>query len=299
MTESEKFGGLFKRIGDAVHAGAKQFKGKSILKSNFSSVSGDLIVYRILASDNGVDNFRKKDGFLVKDLENVILLQSGSLAGVAGSGVYELKKDAKTPGSEIIWVSKREFIVKWGSPGIYTADNILIGSFGISRLRVVNPRNFIMNVVSHRRKYSDDELRPWIKQTIIGAIKHVMSKYEIAELLRERKSLEMQMRSELGPELSRWGLELLGIEIGGFKVPDEYSDLLSYEMEKRALVRKRELDIERTSTSPLDIRSKIAKYEKMIEKADEKLLEGEISAENHRRIIKKYEDKISSLKSKL
>ena len=85
-------------------------------------------------------------------------------------------------------------------------------------------------------------------------------------------------------------------EMAGFKVPDEYSDLLSYEMEKRALERKKELDIERTSSSELDIRSKIAKYEGMIEKADERMLEGEISAENHRRIVKKYEDKISELK---
>jgi hypothetical protein len=150
MAEVEKFGGLFRRIGDTIHIGTKRFKGKTILSSNFESE--DSLIFRVKSDDR--DRFRKDDGFIVKDLENAVLLQSGSLVGVAGSGIYELDKSAKQPGSEIIWVTKGEFIIKWGTPGIYTADNILVGCYGISRMRVVNPRNFIMNVVSYKRYYS-------------------------------------------------------------------------------------------------------------------------------------------------
>lgn len=295
MAEVEKFGGLFRRIGDAVHIGTKKFKGKSILNSNFGPETESSLISRLKSEE--FDSFRKYDGFIVKDPENAILLQSGSLVGVAGSGIYELDKSAKQPGSEIIWVTKREFIIKWGTPGIYTSDNIMIGCYGISRMRVVNPRNFIMNVVSHKQYYSGDELKNWVKQTIIAAVKHVMSLYTIPELLKERRSLEIQTRSELGPETSRWGLELVGLDIGGFKVPDEYQALLSYEVEKQVLEKQRELSEERKSFD--DIAEKVKKYEQMLEQADEMFLSGKLSEEKYKKLTDKYSEKLAHLRAQM
>jgi membrane protease subunit (stomatin/prohibitin family) len=295
MTEVEKFGGLFRRIGDAVHIGSKRFRGKTILSSDFSEDTGDSLVSRVRSDDR--DGFRKDDGFIVKDPENAVLLQSGTLVGVAGSGIYELDKLAKRPGSEIIWVSKREFVIKWGTPGVLSADNIMIGCYGISRMRVVNPRNFISNVVSHRQYYSSEELKNWVKQTIIGAVKHVMSRYTIPELLRERRSLEIQTRAELGPETSRWGLELVGLDIGGFKVPDEYQSLLAYEVEKQVLEQQRSLAEQREQFD--DIAEKVKKYELMVEQADEMFLSGKISEDKYKELSDKYAKKLAQYKSQL
>ena len=293
MAEVEKYGGLFRRIGDAVHIGTKKFKGKAILSSDFGPESS--LISRIKSED--YESFRKYDGFIVKDPENAILLQSGSLVGVAGSGIYQLEKSAKRPGSEIIWVTKREFIIKWGSPGVYTSDNIIIGCYGISRMRVVNPRNFIMNVVSHKQYYSGDELKNWVKQTIIAAVKHVMSRYTVPELLKERRSLEIQTRSELGPETSRWGLELVGLDIGGFKVPDEYQALLSYEIEKQVLDQQLELAEQRKE---LDVvAEKVKKYEQMLEQADEMFLNGKISEKKYKALTDKYSQKLAKAKSEM
>jgi len=288
--ETERFGGLFRKIGDAVNISTKKFKGKTIIGSQFES---DALIWRI-KSDN-LENFRKIDGFIVKDPENAILLQSGTLVGVAGSGIYELDKDAKKPGSEIIWVTKREFVIKWGSPGVYTTDNIMVGCFGISRMRVVNPRNFIMNIVSHKQYYSGEELKNWVKQTITAAVKHVMSRYTVPELLKERRTLAIQTKSELAPETSRWGLELVGLDIGGFKVPDEYQALLSYEIEKRVLETQKELEQVRKT---MDEGSKrIRKYEQMIEQADEMFLAGKLSEERYKELTDKYSKKLAKLKA--
>lgn len=295
MTEVEKFGGLFRRIGDAVHLGSKRFRGKTILSSDFSEENGGSLVSRVRSDDR--DGFRKDDGFIVKDPENAVLLQSGTLVGVAGSGIYELDKLAKRPGSEIIWVSKREFVIRWGTPGILSADNVMIGCYGISRMRIVNPRNFISNVVSHRQYYSSEELKNWVKQTIIGAVKHVMSRYTVPELLRERRSLEIQTRAELGPETSRWGLELVGLDIGGFKVPDEYQSLLAYEVEKQVLEQQRSLAEEREQFD--DIAEKIKKYELMVEQADEMFLNGKISEDKYKELSDKYSKKLAQYKSQL
>lgn len=293
MAEVEKYGGLFRRIGDAVHIGTKKFKGKAILSSDFESKTESSLISRIKSED--YDSFRKYDGFIVKDPENAILLQSGSLVGVAGSGIYQLEKNAKQPGSEIIWVTKREFIIKWGSPGVYTSDNIIIGCYGISRMRVVNPRNFIMNVVSHKQYYSGNELKNWVKQTIIAAVKHVMSRYTVPELLKERRSLEIQTRSELGPETSRWGLELVGLDIGGFKVPDEYQALLSYEIEKQVLEQQQELAEQRKELDA--VVEKVKKYEQMLEQADEMFLNGKISEKKYKELTDKYSKKLAQVKA--
>ncbi len=292
MSEVEKFGGLFRRIGDTVHVGTKKFKGKTIINSKFES---DALISRIKSDD--YDSFRKYDGFVVKDPENAIVLQSGSLVGVAGSGIYELDKAAKRPGGEIIWVTKREFIIKWGTPGIYTSDNILVGCYGISRMRIINPRNFIMNVVSNKQYYTSEELKNWVKQTIIAAVKHIMSRYTIPELLKERRSLEIQTRSELGPETSRWGLELVGLDIGGFKVPEEYQALLSYEVEKQVLEQRKELAEERKSID--DVSEQITKYEHMIEQADEMFLGGKLNEEKYKELSDKYSKKLAQLKAQL
>ncbi|MFX0014522.1 MAG: SPFH domain-containing protein [Promethearchaeota archaeon] len=293
MAEVEKFGGLFRRIGDAMHIGTKKFKGKVILSSNFGPETKSSLISRLKSEDH--DSFRKYDGFIVKDPENAILLQSGSLVGVAGSGIYELDKSAKRPGSEIIWVTKREFIIKWGTPGVYTSDNIMVGCYGISRMRVVNPRNFIMNIVSHKQYYSGDELKNWVKQTIIAAVKHVMSRYSVPELLKERRSLEIQTRSELGPETSRWGLELVGLDIGGFKVPDEYQALLAYEIEKQVLDQQKELAEERKDLD--NITEKIKKYEQMLEQADEMFLSGKLNEEKYKELTDKYSKKLAKFRA--
>ncbi len=294
MAEEEKFGGLFRKIGDTVHIGTKRFKGKTILSSNFETESKDSLIFRLKSDER--DNFRKDDGFIVKDLENAVLLQSGTLVGIAGSGIYELDKTAKRPGSEIIWVTKGEFIVKWGSPGIYTSDNILIGCYGISRMRVINPRNFIMNVVSHKRYYSGIELKNWVKQTIVAAVKHVMSRYTIPELLKERRSLEIQTRSELGPETARWGLELVGLDIGGFKVPDDYKALLTYELEKQVIEQQQILAKERNKIDDID--DKIKKYEQMLEQADEMFLSGKLTELKYKDLTDKYSKKLAKYRAK-
>jgi regulator of protease activity HflC (stomatin/prohibitin superfamily) len=140
-------------------------------------------------------------------------------------------------------------------------------------------------------------LKNWVKQTIIAAVKHVMARYTVPELLKERRSLEIQTRSELGPETSRWGLELVGLDIGGFKVPEEYQALLSYEVEKQVLEQQRTLSEERSKMD--NITENIKKYELMLEQADEMFLSGKISEEKYKELTDKYSKKLSRYKAQL
>ena len=139
------------------------------------------------------------------------------------------------------------------------------------------------------------KLKNWVKQTVIAAVKHVMTRYTVPELLKERRSLEIQTRSELGPESSRWGLELVGLDIGGFKVSEEYETLLTYEIEKQILETQQALTEERSQFD--DVNEKIKKFELMLEQADEMFLSGKISEQRYKELSDKYSSKLAKLKA--
>ncbi len=277
MKES-RMGGFFKKIGDVTSSVGRTFKGKTIVNSNLDE-NQNRIITRLTSI--ATDSFRNIDGFVVKDYEHVVLLHQGSIVGIADSGIFELQKKSKSPGTEIIWITKREIEIKWGSPSVYTADQALIGCYGSARVRIVNPRSFVKNVIADQAKYDLKELKSWIKHTLISTIKTALSNYNLSELYSKRKSISLKVRREINPEFTRWGLELLTLDILGLKIPKEHQTLLKTDEDADEKERLQAL---------------LQKYEELIEKADEKLLSGEISEERHSEIVKRYQKKIQELK---
>ena len=269
---------FFKKIGDLTTGLGRIFKGKTVISSELDK-HPDYIVWRV-ASET-VNHFKKIDGFVVKDYEHVVLLHQGSIVGIADSGIFELEKKSKSPGTEIIWLTKREFEIKWGSPSVYTADKALIGCHGSCRVRISNPRSFVKNVVANQASYEVTSLKRWIKHTLIASIKAALTNYTMSELYSERKTISMKVRREISTDFMRWGLELLSFDILGFKIPDQYQYLL---------------EASSTAQDHADVDALIRKYERFIEKADEQLLAGEISEERHSEIVRRYQEKISQLK---
>ncbi len=271
---------FFKKIGDLTSGVGKIFKGKKIVSSNLDQ-DEELIISRLSA--HSTDTFKNIDGFVVKEYEHVVLLHQGSIVGIADSGIFELEKQSKTQGTEIIWITKREFEIKWGSPSIYTEDKALIGCHGSCRVRINNPRSFVKNVVAEQTNYEVTALKKWIKHTLIGAIKTSLTNYTISELYTERKTISMKVRREINADFTRWGLELLSLDILGFRIPDRYMHLLEASPEEG---------------DPSATEALIKKYERLIEKADEQLLAGELSEERHAEIVRRYQKKLTALRDR-
>ena len=102
------------------------------------------IVYRV-----PVD--KKHKGFIVKQgFEQAIWMKNGVLYDTITGIFYKFKKGEKV-GSEIIYVKLGDIKLNWGIPkrsGIVTTDGKPFGGHGDVILKIVNPADFVFNLVS-------------------------------------------------------------------------------------------------------------------------------------------------------
>jgi len=60
------------------------------------------------------DNIKDKKYFAVKSYEKVLFYDKGNLINVLGGGMYELAKDARIKGTEIVWIDISFIEIPWG-----------------------------------------------------------------------------------------------------------------------------------------------------------------------------------------
>lgn len=117
------------------------------------------------------------DSFQVKIGERAVALINNEFYNDSPPGIYPLEGEDKKR-LEIIWVDSGQFKVQWGLPGtIYTKDNQYIGAHGHNIMRIVDPRSFVLNIVSSKRTYTTEGLNTFIKGYVADIIKQHLSSY--------------------------------------------------------------------------------------------------------------------------
>lgn len=202
------------------------------------------------------EKMEKAYGFVVMEYEKAIFLQKGQFIDECESGYYQLEKDARVPGTEIVWIDTREMKVKWGISETLTLDNIMIGAYGTSIIKINNPKNFILNVISAKRQLDPENVENWIKDALRSAIAETFSKMEIVTLHREHDVVLAAVKGGLQSIFLHWGVELIHLEILGLNIPDEYKDVLQesaklqiLETKKKIEAKQLELEAQRVITS--------------------------------------------------
>ena len=93
---------------------------------------------------------KKDKGFIVKQgFEQALWIRNGVLLDTISGISYKFKKGEKE-GSELIYVKLGDTKINWGIPrsnGIITVDGIKIGGHGDIILKIVNPADFVFNLV--------------------------------------------------------------------------------------------------------------------------------------------------------
>jgi hypothetical protein len=93
---------------------------------------------------------RKHKGFIVKQgFEQALWIRNGVLYDTISGISYAFKKDERE-GSEIIYVKLGDIKINWGIPknnGIITVDGDSIGGHGDLIVKIVNPADFVFNIV--------------------------------------------------------------------------------------------------------------------------------------------------------
>ncbi|MHA1377882.1 MAG: SPFH domain-containing protein [Candidatus Helarchaeota archaeon] len=94
---------------------------------------------------------KKHQGFIVKQgFEKALWIKNGVLYDTISGISYKFKKDEKE-GSEIIYVKRGDIKINWGIPinnGIITVDGKSFGAHGDLIIKIVNPAEFVFNVVA-------------------------------------------------------------------------------------------------------------------------------------------------------
>ncbi|MFW9994834.1 MAG: SPFH domain-containing protein [Candidatus Odinarchaeota archaeon] len=296
---SEKVGGFASRVGDFSGWLGKKYKGEQIVSWDHDKNIGSIFIASGVDQnpDRGYD-WKKVGGFIIRDYEMAVILQNGKYVGDLGAGMYKLEKKMKDPGCEIIWLSKEEFKILWGTGNVYTADNLMIGGHGVVNVRISSPSGFVTNLLPSARNelLKGASLEKWIKESVVESVNQAMALFTVEELVRDRTGLEDAIKDNLSVNFNRWGLEFLSCNIGGVKVPEEYrKTVLEYEARMDVKMKKKELESEEYK----HLKERKTKYEDMLLKIDEKLLEGTIQAVTADKLRVEYQAKLDKIKQRL
>ncbi len=195
------------------------------------------------------DNIKDKKFFAVKDYEKALFYNKGELIDVLKGGIYELEKQARIKGTEIIWVDTSLIEIPWGVPmknGIPTKEGCMVGLHGDLKLRINNVKTFYNDIVAGKKEWIVQDLKEWIISLLHTSLRDIFKKYGVKQIiLEERERVIALITSKVTEEFVRYGLELETFNIIGLKTEDDVQSILEQDKEKSiaiAQVCKEDLD---------------------------------------------------------
>jgi regulator of protease activity HflC (stomatin/prohibitin superfamily) len=263
------------------------------------------IIYRLaLAGKKEKDKKRERiSAFIVKAYESAIMLQLGKFIGVIPEGLWEIEKEFQYTGTEIIWVDKTEFKTRWGLADIYLKDNVKIGAHGSLVVKISDPKNFVLNVVSDKQMVERAQVDKFIFEHVAQTYKDVLGEFSINDVTKNRDLIKQKVNAKLYDLLSHWGIELTNLEIEGLKLPEEFEEIgqiaIKSSLEKRKVVSERDLMKEEIETirikSDLEAEKRALEAEKKSFERDQEILDAKAGYEKAKHVTaaKEMEGRVS------
>ncbi|TFF88658.1 MAG: hypothetical protein EU549_02620 [Promethearchaeota archaeon] len=182
------------------------------------------------------DRMKRKKYFSVKDYEKALFYSKGELVGVLEGGIYELEKEARVKGTEIVWFDTSINEIKFGIPqsnGIPSKDGIIVGLHGDLKFRINNVQTFYHDIVAGNRIWTLKDIKEWIKSILITTLRDIFKNYEAKNIiLEERDRILNSMISRVTAEFMKYGIELEALNVLGVQAPDGFESLYQLEREK-------------------------------------------------------------------
>lgn len=211
----------------------KKLKIVEMMHETSADLSEKRVVYRLALTGKKEAGKReeKVSAFIVRAYESAILLQLGKFIGIIPEGVWEIEKEFQYTGTEIIWVDKTEFKTRWGLADIYLNDNIKVGAHGSLVVKISEPKNFVLNVVSNKQIVDRGQVDKFIFEHVGQSYKDILGGFSINDVIRSRDMIKQKVNAKLYDLLTHWGIELINMEIEGFKLPEEFEEIGQVSME--------------------------------------------------------------------
>jgi len=221
------------------------------------------------------DNIKEKKFFAVKDYEKAIFYNKGALVAVLGGGIYELDKNARIKGTEIVWIDTSMNEIPWGIPqseGIPTKDGYIIGLYGDLKLKISDPKIFYNDVVAGTKIWSVHDLKKWIISLLHTSLRDIFKNYNAKSIILEDRDRVINLiTSKVTEEFLRYGLELETFNVIGIKAPDDAEKLFKEDKER----------IEYFTKQKKDLKNHIEDLKNKLQDLQDLLIKDEITQEDY------------------
>jgi membrane protease subunit (stomatin/prohibitin family) len=232
------------------------------------------------------ETIKEKKYFAVKDYEKALFYNKGVLVGVLGGGVYEIEKQARIKGTEIVWVDTSLVELPWGIPkktGIPTKEGCLVGIHGDLKLKVSEAKAFYTNVVAGKKEWNSEDLKAWIQSLLLTSLRDIFKLYSVnCILMDDREKVIAEITAKVTEEFLTYGLDLEAFNIIGLKAPEDIENINEDVVHQRKMLNDRikELKLKRmklqddllnNKTSQLDYDIKFKQISEFIDNAQDEL----------------------------
>lgn len=185
------------------------------------------------------DKIQNKKYFVVKDYEKVLFYNKGTLIDIAGGGIYEIDRNARTKGTEIVWVDTSFLDIPWGVPithGIPTKEGCTIGLHGDLKLKINDAKIFYQRIVAGKKIWTRQDIKDWIMSLLHTSLRDVFKTYTANSIIYEdRERVIHQTTAKVTDEFIQYGLELTTFNVKDLKMPEKYERIEELNVKKKNL----------------------------------------------------------------
>jgi membrane protease subunit (stomatin/prohibitin family) len=222
------------------------FRGQLIDVIEWLDNTNDTMVYRFERFNNEIKQGAK---LIVRPGQMAVFVNEGQVADVFQEGTYELYTrnlpilstlKAWSYGfnspfkAEVYFFSTRNFTnLKWGTQNpIILRDaefgSVRVRAFGSYAMKVKDPQNMLQNLVSTDGLFKVNEISNQIRAEIVSSFTAWLGKTKLPllDLASQYRDLGAKIRTDIQPDIDRYGLELTQLVIENVSLPPELEAVL-------------------------------------------------------------------------
>jgi membrane protease subunit (stomatin/prohibitin family) len=166
--------------------------------------------------------------YLVRPYERVVFLDNGKATKVLEGGRHDVARFPVIGVVDVIWVAMKNFRAGFFTQA-YSQESVGTKFWGFTVLKVVDVEAFVNNVVGAQRVYTQDDLSEWIRGQIVSVVRSRAAGGPWSDYVKNRGAFIDQVRDQIGPVFTEYGLELTTVEIENIEIPKELEEAVKRE----------------------------------------------------------------------